>query len=152
MRALDVRHSFDFGDFERAQINLRDAVVSLVVDPEPMAVVPAVGLAQHWMMRVAPDRAGGGKAFVGFRTGVVRVAQAGARFEDGNLLDEPARGNSVNENAAALAAAENAVVFVELAGWNVNLLRGGSGLSGGFLLASGRIRVAAGKGERNQNK
>ena len=66
MRALDIRHRLDLRDFEGAQINFGDAVVGLVIDPEPMSVVAAIGLAQHRMMRVAPDRAR-------WRPGVCRI-------------------------------------------------------------------------------
>ena len=76
--ALNVGHELDLGDFKRAQINLRDPSVGLVVDPKPVAIVAAVSLAQYRMMGVAPERAGSRKALVSIRTGIVGIAKAGA--------------------------------------------------------------------------
>src|SRR6266545_3196607 len=54
VRALNVRHQLDLRDLERAQIDFGNAVVGFVIDPEPMAVVATLCLAQHRMMCVTP--------------------------------------------------------------------------------------------------
>jgi hypothetical protein len=43
--ALDVRHHFDFSNFECFQIDLGDPIIGFVIDPEPVAIVATVSLA-----------------------------------------------------------------------------------------------------------
>ena len=152
MSALDVRHEFDLGDFERAQIDFGDAVVGFVIYPEPMAIVAAVGLTQHWMMSVAPEWTGFHQSFKGLRAGIIGITKTGTRLEDRDLLDEPARWNAIDKHAAALTAAQNRIVVVQLARWDVHLLRGGTGLRGCLLLFRGGVGVASREYERRRSE
>src|SRR5690242_13404840 len=104
------------------------------------------------MMRVAPKRASCSEALVAFRTRIVGVAESGTRFEDRDLLDEPTGRNAVNKCASALATAENGVVFIELAGRDVNLLGSGRVLRGGFFFFGGGVGVAAGEHQRRHGE
>ena len=149
MRTLNVRDELDLGHFKRPQINLRDAFIGFVVDPKPMPVIASLGLAQHWMMGVAPERAGGRQAFVRFRGGIIGVAKGGTRFKYGNFLDEPAGRNAIDEYTAALPAAQKRVVVVQLAGRHIDLLGGGCRLLRRFLLPGRGVRVAAREHERH---
>src|SRR5205823_14745754 len=68
MCSLDVGNEFEFGNFEGAQVNLSHTFIGFVIDPKPMPVVAAIGLTQHGVMSVAPERTAGGQALVGLGT------------------------------------------------------------------------------------
>src|SRR5438067_728270 len=110
-----------------------------------MVIVTAIGLTQYRMMRIAPERSARHQPFIRFRAWIVCIPEPGARFEDWDFFDKPARWDAIDKHAAALSIAQNRVIIIELSRRDVNLLRGSCSLRRGLLLFARGIGVASGE-------